>query len=534
MSWRDLNLTWHYVEQWAEARPNAEALVYGQERLTWGDFKEDMDGIARAYLEIGVKKGDRIALLSAARNEFLLSFMAAGKIGAMWLGLNPKFTFEELGYQIMDAQPVVLIAVRTFLGRDLEKTITSIRNEFPFIKKILIIGEPIDGTDNFEEFVNRDRPDRDVELAERASSVVPQDKALLIYTSGSTGKPKGVVHNHTSIVESIKVEVAKFYLDQETRCLLQFPINHVAADVDMGFATVMAGGALVMLEQFDPILSLRLIEAEKITMFGQVPVMYLLQMKQAEFSQTDFSHVKLMVWGGATAPRVMVEALLEICQRVGAMLITCYGSTETCGFITYTGKGDDDATLIQTAGAIAPPFQLKIVDSDHHELPDGTIGEIAVRGKFMFQEYFNMPEATAEVLDEEGWFYTSDLAFKDERGYITIVGRISEMYKTGGENMYPREIEETLERHEDVLLAVVIGVPDELYQEVGWAFAMPKEGKEVREEDLRKWCRSNLVNFKVPKKFIVRTSLPLLATGKVNKMALKEEIKAMMFRGDAS
>ncbi len=528
MSWTDLNLTWHFVEKWAREKPHGEALVFGEERVTWGKFQEQVDRISRAFLAIGVKKGDRIALLSSARNEFLLTYMAAGKVGATWFGMNPKFTLEELRYQLGDAQPVVLIAVRTFLGRDLGATIAAIGNEFAFIKKILIIGEPVEGTENFGEFVNQDRPELDQSLAKRAGETLPTDRALLIYTSGSTGKPKGVVHNHMSIIESIKVEVVKFYLDQETRCLLQFPINHVAADVDMGFAAVMAGGALVFLEQFDPIISLRTIEEEKITMFGQVPVMYLLQMKQEEFSQTDFSHVKTMVWGGAAAPKAMVDGLSVICKQVGAMLITCYGSTETCGFITYTERGDNEETLSQTAGAIAPPFTLRIVDENRREIADGVIGEIAVRGDFMFQEYLNNPASTAKVLDKDGWLYTSDLAIKDDRGYITIVGRTSEMYKSGGENVYPREVEEVLESHEDVLLSVVIGVPDELYQEVGWAFIMPKQSKEIREDDLRELCRSRLANFKVPKRFIIRESLPILATGKVNKMALKEEIKAIL------
>ena len=385
MSCKDLSLTWHYVEKWAKAKPAAEALVFDQERLTWSDFKEEMDRIARAYLEIGVEKGDRIALLSAARNEFLLSYMAAGKIGAMWLGLNPKFTLDELRYQIGDAQPVVLIALRTFLGNDLEGTITALKGEFPFLKKILVIGDPVEGTENFEEFVNRARPELDAALAERAAEILPDDEALLMYTSGSTGKPKGVVHTHKSIVENIKVEVVKFYFDEETRCLLHFPINHVAADVEIGFAAVMAGGALIFMEQFDPVSSLKTIENEKITMFGQVPVMFLLQMKQPEFSQTDFSHVRLIVWGGATAPKVMIDALSEICKRVGALLITGYGSTEICGFVTYTEKGEDIATLLKTAGKIAPPFQLRIVDGDRREQPNGSIGEIAVRGPFMFR-----------------------------------------------------------------------------------------------------------------------------------------------------
>ncbi|HOD27923.1 MAG TPA: class I adenylate-forming enzyme family protein [Syntrophales bacterium] len=528
MGWQDLNLTWHYVEKWAQAKPGAETLVFGDERLSWGDFKERMDRIARAYLAIGVGKGDRIALLSAARNEFLLTYMAAGKVGAMWLGLNPKFTLDELRYQIGDSRPAVLIAVRTFLGNDLAATITALKEEFPFIRQVLVIGDPVDGTENFQDFVDRPRPELAAALEKRAAEIRPGDEALLMYTSGSTGKPKGVVHTHESIVENIKVEVVKFYVGEETRCLLHFPINHVAADVEIGFAAVMAGGCLVFMEQFDPVGALKTIEKEKITMFGQVPVMFLLQMKQPEFFQTDFSRVRLMAWAGAAAPKVMIDVLSGICAKTGGMMITGYGSTEVCGFVTYTEKDDDLDTLLKTAGRIAPPFELKIVDDDHRELPDGEIGEIAVRGPFMFKGYLNKPEATAEVLDRDGWYYTSDLAFKDARGYITITGRKSEMFKTGGENVYPREIEEIIETHPSVLFSAVMGVPDEIYQEVGWAFVMPTPGKEVTEEELRELCRSKLANFKVPKKFFVRPLLPLLASGKVSKLALKEEIKGLL------
>jgi acyl-CoA synthetase (AMP-forming)/AMP-acid ligase II len=528
MGWKDLNLTWHYVEKWAEAKPAAEALVFGEERLNWGDFKMEMDRIAKAYLAIGVERGDRIALLSAARNEFLLSYMAAGKIGAMWLGLNPKFTLDELRYQIGDSRPTVLIAVRNFLGNDLAETIKALQKEFSFLKKVLVIGEPVEGTENFRKFVDNPRAELDAPLAQRAAEVQPADDALLMYTSGSTGKPKGVVHTHASIVENIKVEVEKFYIDGEMRGLLHFPINHVAADVEIGFASVMRGGCLVFMEQFDPVGALKTIEKEKITMFGQVPVMFLLQMKQPEFFSTDFSHVRLMAWAGAAAPKIMIDVLSGICAQTGSMLITGYGSTEVCGFVTYTEKGDDINTLLKTAGKIAPPFELKIVDDQRREIPDGQIGEIAVRGPFMFKGYLNNPSATAEVLDKEGWYYTSDLAFKDSRGYITITGRKSEMFKTGGENVYPREIEEILETHGSVLFSAVMGVPDDIYQEVGWAFVMPMPGKEVTEEELRELCRSKLANFKIPKKFFIRPLLPLLASGKVSKLALKEEIKEMM------
>lgn len=528
MDWNNLKLTWQYVEKWAARKPLAEALVSGEERLTWDDFKNRMNRIARFYLAAGLQRGDRVAMLSPARNEFMTTYMAAGKVGALWLGLNPKLTLDELRYQIMDSRPAVLIAVRTFLGNDLAPTIRALRDEFAFIKKILIIGQPIEGTESFPDLSEQPRPELEATLAKRTAEIHENDQALLMYTSGSTGKPKGVIHTHRSILENIKIEVEKFYADEAMRVLLHFPINHVAADVEIGFAAVMAGGCIIFMDQFDPAGSLKIIEKERITMFGQVPVMFLLQMKEPEFFQTDFSSLKIIVWAGAAAPKVMLDVLMGICTQTGTMLMTGYGSTEVCGFVTYTEKGDDLETLLKTAGKIAPPFELKIVDDKRRELPNGLVGEIAVRGAFLFKEYLNKPEATAEVLDDEGWYYTSDLASRDNRGYITISGRKSEMFKTGGENVYPREIEEILEAQGAILFAAVIGVPDEIYQEVGWAFAMTFPGKEVTEEELREFCKSRLANYKVPKKFIIRPLLPLLANGKVDKLALKNEIADLL------
>ena len=528
MTWKNLNQTWHYVEKWAGARPDAEALVFGAERLTWRGFKDSMDSIARAYLEIGIAKGDRVALLSMARNEFLTTYMAAGKVGAVWLGLSPKLTLEELRYQINDCRPALLITLREYMGNDLSSTIASLMKEFSCLKKVLVIGAPVEGTESFHAFMEKPRGNLNAALEKRASEIQEADDALLLYTSGSTGKPKGVIHTHRSIVENIRVEVGKFYFDENSRAILHFPINHVAADVEIGFGAIMAGGCIVCMDKFDPVETLTAIQNEKITHVGQVPVMFLLEFKQPEFWKCDFSSVKAFVWAGAAAPKIMIDLLAPMCEKTGAMLITGYGSTEVCGFVTYTEKTDDTETLLKTAGTIAPPFELRIVDKRRRELPDGEIGEIAVRGPFLMKGYYNRPEETAKVIDADGWYYTSDLAFRDPRGYIRITGRISEMFKTGGENVYPREVEEVIESHAAVLFAAVIGVPDEIYQEVGWAFVMPKPGQTVTEDDLRSLCKSALANFKVPKKFYIRPMLPLLASGKVNKMALKDEIREMM------
>lgn len=528
MSWKRLTQTWHYVEKWAAAKPNSEAMVFESERLTWGDFKARTDLIARSLLEIGVEKGDRIAILSAARNEFLTTFMAAGKLGAVWLGLSPKFTLDELRYVLGHSQPKALIAVREFLGNDLTPLIKTLMQEFSCLKKVLIIGEAFGEAEKFDEFVYRPRPDRETELSKRASEVLDSDSTLLLYTSGSTGKPKGVIHTHRSIVENIKVEVKKFSFDEQSRALIHFPINHVAAVVELGFAAILAGGFIVCMDRFDPAESLKMIPKEKLTALGQVPAMFLLQFRDPQFAQTDLTSIRQFVWAGAAAPRIMVQVLSQICSKTGAVMITGYGSTEVSGFVTYTERGDGPDKLLHTAGKIAEPFELRITGTDRKDVPDGAVGEIAVRGPFLMQGYYNDPSATKKVIDQEGWYYTSDLGFRDPEGYIHLTGRSSDMFKSGGENVYPREVEEMIESHDSVLFAAVIAVPDIVFQEVGWAFAMLQPGKEVTAEQLSEFCKGKLANFKVPKRFFVRPILPLLPNGKIDKVALKAEVQGII------
>jgi len=232
--------------------------------------------------------------------------------------------------------------------------------------------------------------------------------------------------------------------------------------------------------------------------------------------------VKCFIWGGAGVPQLVLDVLKPIAAKSGAKMHTGYGSTELCGFVTYTLGDENDEQLSKSVGKIVPPFELKIVDENRKELPQGEIGELAVRGPSVMKGYLNNPKVTRDVLDSDGWYYTSDLGRIDADGYIYLSGRSSEMYKTGGENVFPREIEEVLESHPAVLFAAVIGVKDELYDEVGHSVVMLKPGKEVTEEELRRYCKEHLTNFKVPKRFTIQDQLPLLPNGKVNKMALRQ------------
>lgn len=527
MSTAPYPLLWQYVSHWAQEKPEAEALVFGERRISWREFDEQVDRAAAAFLELGVQRGDRVAMVAMACPEFLITFMAASKVGAMWLGLSPKFSLDELRYVLTHSQPRLLITQRSFAGIDLVQTGLTLAHECASIESVLIMGDAAGLPDEaraFQPFIDQARPAFVEALSARAAEVSPEDDVLLMYTSGSTGKPKGVIHSHQNIVTNIAVEAVYFGFDGDARVLLHFPINHVAADVEIGFGAIFAGSALILMDHFDPITSLETVEREKVTVLGQVPVMFLMQMATPKFRTMDWSHLRAFVWGGSGAPKVMLDGLKAIASKTGARLITGYGSTEVCGFISYTLPGDSDEVLARSAGKQVDPFEMKIVDEQRKTLPVGEVGELAVRGPVVMRGYLNNPTATAAAMDDEGWYYTNDVGYLDANGYLFLSGRRSEMFKTGGENVFPREIEDVLESHPQVLFAAVLGVPDPLYAEVGHAFVMLKPGQQSTEEDLRTYCKERLANFKVPKKFDLRPMLPLLANGKVNKQALRAEL----------
>ncbi|MDX9974226.1 MAG: class I adenylate-forming enzyme family protein [FCB group bacterium] len=517
-------LSWQYVEKWAETRPLDESLVFKGRRLNWSEVRARVDATAKAFIAAGVGKGDRVALLSMGCLEFPITFMAAAKIGAVWLGLSPKFTRPELAAILTDARPNVLIGLREFNGNDLSSLLLDLRGDVPEIREVWVIGDPFDGAESFEACTARPRPRLDETLGRMAAEVGPGDDLLLMYTSGSTGTPKGVIHTHRSTMTSVEIQNRHFGTREKSRLFMQFPINHVAADVELGLAAIRAGATLVIEDRFDPAESLRIVERERITFLGGVPAMFLLQFATPEFKEVDLSSVETFVWGGSPAPRAVVETLAKIASRTGARLVTGYGSTETGGFVTYSNPEDDLQTLTRTAGCAARPVELRIVDEHRQRLSLGEPGEIAFRGPSLMRGYWNNATATREVMDDEGWYYSGDVAWLDERGCLHMVGRTSEMYKTGGENVYPREVEEVLERHPAVASAAVIGVANTTYHEVGVAFLVLRSGASATDEELRAHCRSILANFKVPKYFECREKLPVLASGKVDKLALKRDV----------
>jgi acyl-CoA synthetase (AMP-forming)/AMP-acid ligase II len=516
---KDLKLLWHYLRKHASEVPDKPFMTSEKGITTYAEALAKTEALAKGFLEVGVQHGDRIAMLTPAREEFMYAYMAAGMIGAMWLGINIRYMPDEIRYVLADSKPSVLITVDKHLGREYGPVFRELLQDYDFIKKCLMIGEsPDPAMENFDAFLSKPRPNLDAVLRDKQAKGDEDDGALIVYTSGTTGRPKGAVLTHKNIIRNIIVQDNRFFIEKDDKWLLHFPVNHVAGATEVAIGALLPGITLVLMDHFDPKDVLETIVREKVTVVHQIPTMYILEMNLPNYSDYDLSCVRKFLWAGSTAPRKMVLNLGEI---PGATLITGYGLTEVVGFVTYTMPEDDIETVIGTVGAIDPEFELKLFDKDRNEVSLGDVGEVAIKGDTVMKGYWEKPEATKETINPEGWLFTGDLARMDERGYITLVGRAKEMYISGGFNVYPREIEEVIEKHPSVMLACVLAKKDPVFQEVGRAVVLVKEGAFLTEEELRGYCKERLANYKVPKEFIFRPELPMLGVGKIDKQSLK-------------
>jgi acyl-CoA synthetase (AMP-forming)/AMP-acid ligase II len=507
-----------YVEHYARLTPDAEALVLGDERLTFADFKVRMDALSRWLIAAGVKEGDRVATLQTPCPDYLIAFFAAASIGAIWMGLNPKYRRAELEYVVNDAAPRILLTRLQIGERCYAEDIAHLRNTCPAISRVLTFEDVAgEGLEKLTDALTEGLAVTDAELEERRASSGGRMGCLLVYTSGSTGAPKGAVLHHEGIIE-ISLLQNQVWPVAPYRSLNFLPINHVGCTVDLAVPCVLAGGAMIFMEHFDARSSLDLIEQECVTFLASVPSVFALQIADPSFLKRDFSAVQLIVWEGAAVSSEVLDRLAAICPR----LATNYGMTETTSAMTVEPPSDDRDVLLSSVGSVFPGVELRLVAPDGSEVTEGEVGEVQARSKYNFLGYWGRPDATREAFTEDGYFRTGDLAVQRADGRYRIVGRLKEMYKSGGYNVYPREIETVLEAHPDVAISAVVPVADPLWQEVGVAFVIPKPGHRVESDTLISWCRDRLANYKVPKRCEVASELPLLPIGKIDKVALRK------------
>ena len=508
-----------YVAHHAKQTPTQEAVVFGDQRLTYAELETQICHCAKALLAQGVEKGDRVAVLCTSRPEYWITFLATTRIGAIWLGLNPKYRLQEIGYVLEDAKPRLLLAMAAFEGQTYTDIINTIQKDYSFIEQVVSLTTLLPCTQSFDDFLKTGVVVSDDVLAQRQASIDPMDPALLVYTSGSTGKPKGALLSHYGLCFGATVQNTHYKVDKPN-LICNFPINHVACVADTCCVVLVAGGTIHFQERFDPEKVLRCIDQERVNILAGVPTMLLMVLDHPQFNTTDLSSVELLIWGGAALPEPSIERLRTLNSR----MISVYGMTETAANTVFSRDNASLEQLRDSIGYPSPHMPCRIVNTEGNSCDVGEQGELQFKGEHLLLEYLNRLEATKAVYTDDGWLHTGDLGYWRDDGAITLVGRLTEMFKSGGYNVYPREIELHIETHPAVDMAAVVGVPDPLYQEVGAAFIQLKAGQAVTVDALKNWCKTKLANYKVPKHFEIQTALPVLPVGKVDKVTLKKSI----------
>ncbi len=502
----------------AAADPAEEALVLGDRRWTYAQLTAQVDALARALLATGVRRGDRVATLSTPHPEFLIAFLATTSIGAIWLGLNPRYRLGELAYVLGDAEPCVLLTRSRIEDRDYTDDLTALVQGCGSLRAVVALnGDPLfAGAQAYDAFVARGLNVGDQTLAAARAATGGRDPCMIVYTSGSTGKPKGALLCHQGVCDFSRAQNTLWPVSP-LRILNYFPINHIGCVIDVTCPALAAGGAVIFLEHFDPAEAMRLAADEKCTLWGSVPSVLQMQFALPNFADYDLSAVQLILWEGAACPADVLDRLLVL----GPPLATNYGMTETTSAITALAPTRDREVLANSVGPAFPGVEVKLMKADGQAAAIGEEGEVWARSDWNMLGYWRRPEATAETLTPDGWLRTGDTAVRRPDGLYRIVGRIKEMYKSGGYNVYPREVEDTLESHPAVALAAVVSITDPLWGESGVAYVVLHSP--VTAEALAAHCRSRLANYKTPKRFIIRAALPLLPIGKVDKVVLKAE-----------
>ena len=502
-----------------EAHPQAIAALDGDLSLTYAALGAEVDVIARALLASGIQRGDRVATMAPPSSEFWLQYLATVSIGAIWHGLNPVYRERDFTYILGDARPRLVFTRSPWEGRDY---CAELQAAGPQVETFVAIGQANGRACQFTDFVNRASEISDATLQTARAAIDPEDCAVIVYTSGTTGQPKGAMLSHRAIVQSA-LDNARWMRSERLACSVNAAvINHVGGLNNLCMNVFAGGGRIVFHHKADPHKLGELRRRERPSYLVTSPTGFMMSMNAPNFAAAKLDHFKLIVCGGATTP----EAILRAWEPCGARITSVYGQTETTGIVTRTDEDASIADVAETIGKPLPQCEFRVARTDGSECDPGENGELQMRGAYAMSGYFGRPEATREAFTEDGYLHTGDIGHRRADGNLVFVGRLKEMFKSGGYNVYPMEIEQAIAEHPAVLLAAVLPVPHPLYQEVGHAFVMPHPGQQVDEGELREFLKQRIANYKVPKGFDVEPALPLLPNGKIDKLALKQRLAA--------
>ena len=536
------------LDRRADELAQQEAIVYSSSpefdgvqaiRWTYQEYRKRADQVARGLMALGLDKGEHIAVWATNLPEWILLEMAAAKTGLVLVTVNPAYRVQELEYVLRQGDVRALFLMARVRDHDCLSTLRSLitpgtRNgdvsseRLPLLRSVCLLGAAPPGLLQqeawrpllFQEMVATGTQISAEALRVRQASVQPHDPAQIQYTSGTTGFPKGAILRHRNILNNAMIVARQWGLGPKDRYCNVMPFFHTAGCVIGILGPLAAGATVYPLLSFHPLTTLQVISREHCTTILAVPTMLLAMLQHPEFETFDLSSLVRIGTGGATVP---VSLIQEVTERMGADVCNFFGQTEASPFITKTLPDDPFELKATTVGLPLPHSEVKLINPATGEVvPCGERGELCCRGYQVMAGYYRMEDATRAAIDSEGWLHTGDLATMDARGYLNIVGRLKEMVIRGGENIFPREVEEFLLRHPKVAEVYVVGVPDTFFGEELLAVVRPREGAVVTEQELREFCKGRISHQKVPRYFQFVDTYPMTAIGKVQKFILRE------------
>lgn len=526
------------LDEVSKRLPDKEAMVYADRpvRYTYRQLREASDQVAKALIGLGIKKGDKIALWATNVPEWVLLQMGSAKMGAILVTVNTQYQASELEYLLKQSDSTTVFLIERFKQSDYVNILNSILPElaeyprtkpyeFPALPKlrhgILISERSVPGLLNWQEFLSLGAQVSDETLRAYQEATSPDEVINIQYTSGTTGFPKGVMLTHINIVNNANAVADAMNLQEEDRMCFPVPLFHCFGCVMSSLACVTKGATMVPIEYFEPHTVLRAVEQERCTALQGVPTMFIAELEVLKTTSYDTKTLRKGIMAGSPCP---VEVMKQVIGTMGMEQVTiAYGQTEASPVITQTRIDDPLERRVATVGRNLEGIEVKIVDPATGEtVPYGQQGELCARGYSIMAGYYNMPEATRQAIDEEGWLHTGDLAVMDEEGYCNITGRLKDMIIRGGENIYPREIEEFLYRHPKIADVQVVGLPDLKYGEEVCAVIRLREGEKATAEEIREFCRGQIAHNKIPRYVDFVQDYPVTASGKIQKYRLRE------------
>jgi fatty-acyl-CoA synthase len=515
-----------------------EALVVCDQgvRWTWSALRQRVDALAAGLLTAGLQPGDRVGIWAPNCSEWTLTQFATAKAGLILVNINPAYRRAELEYALNKVACKALILAPALKSSDYLAIVQDLAPELasatpghlhakalPHLRIVVRLGEArTPGMLNFADLAHGGSSAAHAQLAELASTLQFDDPINIQFTSGTTGFPKGATLTHRNILNNGFFVGEAIRLTHEDRLCIPVPLYHCFGMV-MGNLGCMTHGATMVYpsEAFDPLSVLQTVARERCTALYGVPTMFIAELDHPRFAEFDLSTLRTGIMAGSPCP---IEVMKRVQAQMNMRQVTiAYGMTETSPVSTQSSVDDPLERRVSTVGRVQPHIEIQIVDAEGRIVPRGVTGEFCTRGYSVMRGYWNDPEKTREAIDEAGWMHTGDLATMDDEGYVNIVGRLKDMVIRGGENIYPREIEEFLYRHPKVQDVQVIGVPDAKYGEELCAWIRLREGQACTPEEIREFCRGQIAHYKVPRHVRFVDGFPMTITGKVQKFVMRQE-----------